>query len=375
MSLPVEWHELAQRFHHVVARLARRHELVVLAPRSHKRLVRERAVGELLKPWTREALPDGATLFSVATVPYYRRHPWLVRQQWASFPDRLTRAAAAAGGTFDLLWLADPGHGPLAERVPHRKLLYECVDDHQGFWPDAGLATQVRAQETALARRANLVVATAPALAARLSALNTRTVHVGNGVELARFAAVVNGPSLPRPAGLDGLSGPVVGFYGAIGAWVDLDLIAALARAHPAWSFVLIGPVSAPITELSGLPNVRLLPPVPYAQLPAYLAHAPVWLVPFVQSPMTMAVDPLKAYEYLAAGRLVVASPLPALAPLDGLLTTARGVDAWGAAIARALAAGPRDAEAMQPVWERLAARDWDAIASELDGLVTGLLA
>jgi hypothetical protein len=167
----------------------------------------------------------------------------------------------------------------------------------------------------------------------------------------------------------------LVGFYGAIGSWVDRELVATVARAHPAWTFVLVGPVSAPVEALRALPNVRLVPPVPYAQLPAWLAHVPVWLVPFVQAPMTMAVDPLKAYEYLAAGRQVVASPLPALAPMDGLLATARGAEAWGTAIGRALAAGPRDAAQMEPVWERLAPRDWGAIADELDALLRGLLA
>ena len=327
-ALPVEWHELAQRFHHVIARLARRHEVVVLAPRSHKRLLAARAYREWLRPWSREALPDGATLYAVATLPAYRRHPRLVRQQWKGFWVRMARAAQDAAPSYDLLWLADPTLLPLSEAVPARKLLYECVDDHQGFWDDPGLAAEVRAFETQLTRRADLVVATAPALAARLAALNPRTVHVGNGVELARFRRVVTGPAPPRPAGLIGLDGAVVGFYGAIGSWIDRELIAAVARAQPGWTFVLIGPVMAPVDGLRALPNVRLLPPVPYDQLPAYLAHVPVWIAPFVPGPMTMAVDPLKAYEYLAAGRQVVASPLPALAPLDGLLATARGPEA-----------------------------------------------
>ena len=289
--------------------------------------------------------------------------------------EHMARAARDAAPSYDLLWLADPTLLHLSEAVPARKLLYECVDDHQGFWDDPGLAAEVRAFETQLTRRADLVVATAPALAARLAALNPRTVHVGNGVELARFKRVVTEPAPPRPAGLVGLDGAVVGFYGALGAWIDRELLAAVAHAHPDWTFVLIGPVMAPVDGLSALPNVRLLPPVPYDQLPAYLAHVPVWIAPFVPGPMTMAVDPLKAYEYLAAGRQVVASPLPALAPLDGLLATARGAEAWGAAIARALAAGPRDAAAMEAVWERLAPRDWDALADELDGHIAQVLA
>lgn len=366
MVVPTEWHELAQRFHHVARHLAARHDVTVLAPRSHQRLVREGRWGELFKPFTREVEPGGLVVVSVPTLPFYRRHPRLVRRQWRTFPARLAAAALAQAADYDVLWIADPLAGPLADLVPHRALVYECVDDHAGFWEGPGLGAEVRAAETALVRRAARVVATAPALAERLRTLNRHTAHVGNGVDLARFAGV-EGPG-PDDA-------PTVGFYGMLGAWVDLGLVAELARRRPGWRFVLIGPVAAPLEGLDARPNVRLVPPVPYEALPGWLAQATTWLVPFRDSALTRAVDPLKAYEYLAAGRRVVASPLPALEPLGELVARAAGVEAWEAAIAAAIAQGPATGAEREAVRARLADRDWGAIAGTLEAIALDALA
>lgn len=357
MVVPTEWHELAQRFHHVARAWAQAHEVTVLAPRSHRRLVRERRWGELVRPFTREAEPGGPIVYNVATLPLYRRHHCLVRRQWRTFPARLALAARAEAEAWDVLWIADPLAGPVADLVPHRALVYECVDDHAGFWEAQGLAQAVRAAEAALARRAARVVATAPALVERLAALNARTAHVGNGVELARFA------------GVEGGEGPVVGFYGMLGEWVDRALLAELARRRPDWRFVLVGPVAAPLEGLDTCPNVRLVPPVPYEDLPGWLTGAAVWLVPFRDSALTRAVDPLKAYEYLAAGRRVVAAPLPALEPLGALVDRAEGVEAWEAAIAAAIARGPATGAERAAILDRLAARDWGAIAGRLGAI------
>jgi glycosyltransferase involved in cell wall biosynthesis len=58
-------------------------------------------------------------------------------------------------------------------------------------------------------------------------------------------------------------------------------------------------------------PNVHVLGPRPYAELPAYVQSFDVGIIPYVENDWTRAVDPLKLLEYLAAGIPVVASPLP----------------------------------------------------------------
>ncbi|MEG3072228.1 MAG: glycosyltransferase [Candidatus Syntrophopropionicum ammoniitolerans] len=113
------------------------------------------------------------------------------------------------------------------------------------------------------------------------------------------------------PPELQTLQGPVVGYVGAISAWFDQEMLAAAAHAHPEWSFVLVGPVDTDVSLLDSLPNVRLTGHKPYSVLPAYLKGFDVTVIPFKINALTTGVNPVKLYEYLAAGRPIVSSDLP----------------------------------------------------------------
>jgi len=105
------------------------------------------------------------------------------------------------------------------------------------------------------------------------------------------------------------------------------------------------------------LPNGTMLGPRPYADLPAYLAAMDVGLIPFQHDPVTYHADPIKAYEYLAAGLPVVATDLPALQRLDHVIRLADSTPAFLDQIQAALAEGrgarsdERRAEAARHGW------------------------
>ena len=58
--------------------------------------------------------------------------------------------------------------------------------------------------------------------------------------------------------------------------------------------------------------------PRTYGELPDVLRAADAGLIPYARNELTESIFPMKVYEYLAAGLPVVATPLPALAGLDG---------------------------------------------------------
>ena len=103
------------------------------------------------------------------------------------------------------------------------------------------------------------------------------------------------------------IKGPLIGYYGDLAEWVDLALIAALAEQRPEWKFVLVGDVF--VTDLAGLdrmPNVHLLELKPYAQMLLYLYRFDVCIIPFGLYNVTHAVDSVKFYEFVCAGKPVV---------------------------------------------------------------------
>jgi glycosyltransferase involved in cell wall biosynthesis len=250
-------------------------------------------------------------------------------------PALVRRAARRLGMRRPILWAYVPQAEVLLDALHPSLVVYHCVDD---IAAQAGIdAASFRAAERRFVARADLVLASAPALAARMRALvlDTATAdHTGatvleapNVADTALFATALD-PG-PIDAALATLPQPRVVFTGAIVATkLDVALLVELARARPRWSFALVGPVGPgdPRTDVSALrgePNVHLLGARAYAELPAVLRGADAGLIPYARNALTESVFPMKVYEYLAAGLPVVATPLPALAGVAEVRTAA----------------------------------------------------
>jgi len=186
------------------------------------------------------------------------------------------------------------------------KVVYDCMDDHAGFSTNG---QEMLRLEGDLVRSTDLAVASSRFLYERMAGVAKRTVLLPNAADVEHFR---EGGANP----LAHLSRPIVGYYGAISEWFDVEMIRAAAEARPAWQFVLIGDTfGADVSPLRPLPNVHLLGEKPYAALPGYLHGFSVACIPFRNTPLTRATNPLKFYEYLSAGKPVVAVTLPELEP------------------------------------------------------------
>lgn len=165
-------------------------------------------------------------------------------------------------------------------------------------------------------RRADLVVAVSSVLVDVYRAQGIEAVLIPNGCDPEHFSNT----AAPPTGGT-----PTVAFVGHLSDRVDVGLLAAVAREGV--RVKLIGPAQE--TMRSGLfddvlagPNVSWLGPRAYADLPRLLDDVTTCLLPYANTPFNRASFPLKILEYLAAGRRVVATDLPAVRWLDTDLVT-----------------------------------------------------
>lgn len=204
-----------------------------------------------------------------------------------------------------LIWVYDPQAYLSIERLARRGLVYDCVDNFPAFsWADPLTAEWDRK----LTAQADVVLASSLALYQERSWDKEATYLVSNAADYAHFAKVgsINGEA-PQ---LAGIARPRLGFIGAIYEWVDLDLLATVAEARPDWQIVLIGPKQSGLS-LPERPNIHWLGSRDYALLPLYLQGLAVMLIPFLRNEITDHTNPIKLWEYLAAGKPVVATALP----------------------------------------------------------------
>jgi len=266
---------------------------------------------------------------------------------------RLGLSAVRAGPV--QVWSFTPDVSYALGQFGEEKVVYYCVDDFAHF---SGYdAAQVLRDEQDLCRRADLVVTTSMALQQAKGPWNPNTLLVPHGVDHAHFAAAMSG-AVAEPADLAAIPRPRLGFLGLIRDWVDLDLLAEVARRRADWHFVLVGDWRVDLGPYRGLANLHFLGRRPYEQMPAYCKGLDVGLIPFRLNELTVAVNPIKLREYLAAGLPVVSTPLPEVRLYEGLVEVAEGAEAFAAAIERALSAGPAERRRRS---EAMASETWPA--------------
>ena len=307
-------------------------------------------------------------------VPWGQKFPLANRINSRFTGARIRRAARGLGGP-RILWIYDPTAFELVGQAGEDLTVYDVVDDYaEQVGPDARRRRFVAAADEAAACRSQVVFATTTGLYERQLQRNPETHLVRNGADFAHFSHT-NGTA-PE---VRSFAGPVVGFAGNLTAEkVDFALLEAVARARPEWSLVLVGPPAenarGQLDRLGALDNVHALGFRPYEELPAYVSGFSVGVIPYRATAYTRNCSPLKVYEYLAAGKAVVASGVPELSGMEPDVTLADRPEAFVAAIESALAASSpeavarRRATAEQNTWEARTERLLDLVGGRLGG-------
>lgn len=384
--------ELWTNQHHLMSRLARDNRVLFveslglrrpqLAGRDLRRIARRlraglrgpRAVDGLDPGTASNHGPFGANGLSVLAPLVLPLHSSrLVRAvNTRLLPALVARAARRLSLSKPILWAYVPQAEALLDALSPELVVYHCVDD---IAAQPGIdADSFRAAERRFAARADLVLASAPALAERMATLSGNVLYAPNVADTDLFATALD--EGPLDSAMAALPAPRIVFTGAIVTTkLDLDLIVALARARPSWSLCLVGPVGpgdprADVSALSAEPNVHLLGARSYEQLPDVLRAADAGVIPYARNPLTEGIFPMKAYEYLAAGLPVVATELPALAGVEEI---ARAGDAeqMASLLERELAAD--SAERRRQRSRQAASHSWDRRLAEIATAVGAL--
>ncbi len=222
----------------------------------------------------------------------------------------LSVGVARAARRIDLhrpvLWINDPSRAPLVRRS-RGPALYDITDDWLVADRSVHERDRIRANEDELMSRCAAVVVCSPHLQAVKGA--RRDVElVPNAVDLDRYRTPV-----PRPRDLP--SGRTVVYVGTLHEdRLAVPLCAELAGAlGDRAALVFVGPNALSLdnaARLTATANVTMLGARPNRDIPGYLQHADVLVVPHVVTEFTESLDPIKLYEYLAVGRPVVSTPV-----------------------------------------------------------------
>jgi glycosyltransferase involved in cell wall biosynthesis len=361
---------------HVATRLAQEvptlyvESLGLRAPRLSRRdlqRIRARLRRRITDPTPGPNWPTGLEVASPLVVPFYRAPG--VPSTNRLLLNRQLRSRIKELPTPRLLWAYSPIAAWFVDSGDFDAVVYHCVDD---------LATQprmpaqfIRTLEGQLARSADAVFASAPALRERLLPFNTNTHFTPNVCDWDHFAlAAAPGPI---PAEMQRIPHPRAIFVGALSDYkIDWELLDRVAAVLPEWSFVFVGPRGEE-TKMTGWrrlarrTNCHFLGYQPLERVPDFMRGADIALLPYILSEHTRGVFPLKAIEYLAAGLPIVSTRLPSLiSQLDLPVYYAGSADEFVDGVRRV----DRTEEAARARTAAASLRTWDDLLGQMFGVL-----
>lgn len=232
-------------------------------------------------------------------VAVQRKAWWFTAFREPKIIDAINRAAEFLGMTDSILLLQNPMAIGAAQSVHKRGFVFDAIDNWL-YHPQMKDKALIRRNYDYVTARADLILTVSQALA-DFFRKNGNTHWISNGVD-AEFFAPARKPACGKTR--------VVGYVGKIQDRVDFDLAERCLQAHPDWEFRFLGPVYSQQQRIDALkqryPNIRFTGDIPYSRLPEAMRDFDIAIIPHRVDAFTESMNPLKLYEYLAAGKPVV---------------------------------------------------------------------
>jgi glycosyltransferase involved in cell wall biosynthesis len=249
-------------------------------------------------------------------------------------------------------------------------IVYDCHDLISGF---RGISRDIVAAESRTFAQADHVFFSSKRLfdlhTSGSPALKNKSTILRNAVDPGHFAGAAEQRLRRAPT-----SPGVIGYFGALDEWFDIDALRQCLRRFPERKFQLIGRVEwDAIRSLASFPNLELVGEVAYERLPDFIAGFDVALIPFRVNALTSATNPIKLYEYFSAGAPVVSSRLSEVECFEDLVYVAENSEAFPECVSRAL--DETDPEKVRRRREVAAMETWSRRGSELAEVLSACFA
>lgn len=239
---------------------------------------------------------------------------------------RINETAQKLGFANRVAWSCVPLFAEYLDTTEHVLTVFDAVDNWAEHPTYAAYKQRLLKNYGMIGKKSDIIFSVAQHIIDTLFPGHPHAHHIPNGVDAEHYRK-----PMAEPAELAAISHPRIGYVGVIQKRVDLELIARAAKERPNYQFIFVGPVwpDADVSPVKELVNVHFISQQPYESLPGFMQHFDVCVIPHTIDEFVKSMNPLKLYEYLAAGKPVVTTGVAGLEPFKGLVHVAQTPSAF----------------------------------------------
>ena len=271
-------------------------------------------------------------------------------------------------------WLYTPLALPLARTIHPGVIVYDCMDELSLF---QGAPPELVGMEQELLTRADLVFTGGRSLYNAKQSRHPSVHCFPSSVDASHFRQAVPSGTASEIEAQRSIPHPRLGFYGVIDERLDMGLIDEMARSHPEWQIILVGPVvKIDPQTLPRHPNIHYFGQQTYQDLPKFLVGWDVCLLPFALNDATRFISPTKTLEYMAAERPIVSTPIrDVVEPYAGTVFIGNTTKEFINGVEKALTLTPEERSGLVGRMRAVVREtSWEITAQQMDTLVAGKL-
>jgi glycosyltransferase involved in cell wall biosynthesis len=368
-----DWGRHPSTFQFLARELSKRHRILWIESLGLRRPRLSRTdIGRMVKKfgqWFRRRCkreqPSNVLIYTPLVIPFHAS--WWARAINTMILRRAVRKLLRDHTDADhpTVVTSSPSAAYLVGQFGKGRKVYYCADEYAEL-PGVD-RDEIGKLEARLFRSVDAVVVTSHTLFEAKRSYGVPIRLLRHGVDVEHFSAA-NHPSTEVAPLLRSFRRPVFGFHGLFQAIIDFDLIEAVARQRPGWSFVFIGQPYGNFRPPATEANIHYLPGQPYNAMPSFIKGFDVCMIPYKVDARTRAANPVKLREYLASGKPVISTPLPEVLLYDDVVRFASTAEGFIDEAERILDEDSPDHGRKR--MERVRAESWGVVAERFREIV-----
>lgn len=201
------------------------------------------------------------------------------------------------------IWITSPFQFNFFFYSDQKKIVYDCMDNYQEFFKRKELKKEINNFEKNINSFAKNIFCSSYLLSKRFDKKKCIIINNAFSKDWINNLKIANKNLNKKDLNYKRVC---LCYFGTLSHWIDYDLLKKLTKKFKFLKVKLIGPEEYLPSEIKLSNSFDLLKATSHHMIPDLMKDVDILIMPFILNKLTYSVDPVKLYEYILLGKLII---------------------------------------------------------------------